>query len=574
MNLAWAPTLARRKKPRPWPHHVLGRGLLWSWEGLRLVLALGLDRLAGKSDPRSMGRRLRRMFERVGGTAIKAGQQLAIRVDLLPYEVCEELGVLMDRVAAFPAEHAITRVEAAIGGPLNTVFESFDPDPIGSASVACVFQARLKSGEKVAVKVRRPGVFGQFAADLACFDILTWLMEFVTIVRPGMFRHLRTELSSMLLEELDFTAEARYQRLFRKETREQGLDWVTAPRVFSRLCTEDVLVTEFIEGISCIELLAACETGDEAALATLKRMDIDPIDVAKRVIWLCYWGRFETPFFHGDPHPGNIIVMPGSDLVMLDFGACSTTTFDERDSALEMCKRAVQDDPSGMAAVAISESSPLPHINITRFRGQAEGVFHDMATSMRDPRAGWWEKTSAGMWLGFVEAAAEHQIPVNLDTLRMIRSTLLYDTLSLRLHPDGTYDEFERYLGDATGRMADRGRKAVTQRLWLTSTADTVQNMVRMAETTEYFANAFRMPSAASLSATAYFVRHTLQYIVIFGVGLAMVAFGLQLKGVPGSLYEHAWAVMTHPIGWVAGSFTLWLYLRRMQFRLSDVRRY
>ena len=117
--------------------------------------------------------RLRRAFERGGPTFAKLAQQLSMRADMLPYAYCAELSKMLDRAAAFPTEKAIAIIERNLGRPLGDVFEVFDPTPIGSASLACVFQAQLKTGERVAVKVRRPGIGPLIAADLRAMD---WML--------------------------------------------------------------------------------------------------------------------------------------------------------------------------------------------------------------------------------------------------------------------------------------------------------------------------------------------------------------------------------------------------------------
>jgi predicted unusual protein kinase regulating ubiquinone biosynthesis (AarF/ABC1/UbiB family) len=131
-----------------------------------------LDKLRRQDSQRRQAVRLRRTFSRIGGTFIKFGQQMAVRVDLLPEVYCEELTRLLDRVDPFPTEIAIKSIESCLRQPLSEIFTIFDPEPIGAASIACVYQGVLKSGEKVAVKVRRPGIGSQFAAD---FRVLRWL---------------------------------------------------------------------------------------------------------------------------------------------------------------------------------------------------------------------------------------------------------------------------------------------------------------------------------------------------------------------------------------------------------------
>jgi len=100
----------------------------------------------------------------------------------------------------------------------------FDPTPVGSASLACVYQAILKNGTKVVVKVRRPGVRDLFMADLQVLDWMSGLAEFLTIIRPGFTQKLRVELREVLMEELDFRREGRFQDIFRRNAKKAGME--------------------------------------------------------------------------------------------------------------------------------------------------------------------------------------------------------------------------------------------------------------------------------------------------------------------------------------------------------------
>src|SRR5262249_27220892 len=123
------------------------------------------DKLRRRDSPAQRGVHLRLVLQKAGGTFVKIGQQLAMRVDLLPGEYCAELSKMLDRMPAFPLEEALATVERATGKPWQEVFAVFDPEPVGSASIACVYQATLKNGTKVAVKIRRPGIGEMFMAD-------------------------------------------------------------------------------------------------------------------------------------------------------------------------------------------------------------------------------------------------------------------------------------------------------------------------------------------------------------------------------------------------------------------------
>src|SRR5262249_11535949 len=142
--------------------------------------------------------RLREIVERIGGTAIKAGQQMAMRVDLVPFCFGAELSKMLDRVPPMKTADAVDLIERQLGRPLDRVFAAFDPEPVGSASVACVYQAITHGGDKVAIKVRRPGVGAMFAADCAALAVVMDTLEMLTIVRDGFSASFLYEFRTML----------------------------------------------------------------------------------------------------------------------------------------------------------------------------------------------------------------------------------------------------------------------------------------------------------------------------------------------------------------------------------------
>jgi predicted unusual protein kinase regulating ubiquinone biosynthesis (AarF/ABC1/UbiB family) len=145
---------------------------LFAWLRVILTIVLGnfFDQLLRRDSVERRAVRFRHALERAGGTFVKLGQQLAMRVDLLPWAYCVELSKMLDRMTPFSTEKALQAIERTINRPWQEVFAVFDPKPIGSASLACVFQATLKDETRVVVKVRRPGIRELFAADLQVLD--------------------------------------------------------------------------------------------------------------------------------------------------------------------------------------------------------------------------------------------------------------------------------------------------------------------------------------------------------------------------------------------------------------------
>ena len=424
----------------------MARGIRWAQVLLRLGGRLLWDRLQKKNSPRQIGKRLRQMFESVGGPGVKLGQQLAVRVDFIPFEVSQELGKLMDDVKSFDISVARQRIVKMTGKPIEETFASIDPKPIGAASIACVWKAVLHSGEAVAVKVRRPNAVRSFTADLTIISLLTKVMEVLTIVRPGFFKYLRRDLHEMFLGEMDFRREANHMVVWRRYAKRDRIKWLSAPRVYSELSNNEILTTEFIEGYSCSDILLAVESKNAEALRILRSQNIDPKVLGTRVMQLGMWGRLECPFFHADPHPGNILVRPDNQIVLLDFGACGGVNNEMVSHQIEMSRRLVNDDIAGGTAITLAMLAPLPNIDAKDVHRVLKEVMWNFQITVRSDDAQWWERTSAALWVWTLEAVRTFNLPVNLDVLLFVRATLLYDTLACRLNPEiNVENSFKRW---------------------------------------------------------------------------------------------------------------------------------
>lgn len=449
--------------------HTCVRTLVWLTAIAYFLGGSLKDKLIGNSSQKRRAERLLRAFERAGGTMVKIGQQLAMRIDLLPYEYCLELSKLLDSVPAFPTAQAISAIERTLGKPLDEVFEAFDPKPIGSASVACVYQAVLKTGEKVAVKVRRPGIGNVFAADLRAMRWLTRLVEGLTILRPGMTRHVVREFGDTLMEELDFRKEARFQELFRRRARKQRISkdhFFTAPKVYFDYSGSDVITQEFVSGIWLWEILAGVEQEEPAALARMKEFNIEPKLVAQRMLWVNNWGLLSNVLFHCDPHPANIVVRENNEIVFIDFGACGTTNHRKRRLWRDLYRAQSRKDIQAMGKASIAIIEPLPHIDYNEFEQEVENVFYNSQIAIWSKHSAWYERTTASIWFGFFDLCKKYMIPINLDTVRSFRATLLYDTLALRLDPKlDLYKEYRRFSRMDARRVRKKSRRQLRRRL-------------------------------------------------------------------------------------------------------------
>jgi len=563
---------------------VFSRLLVWFYAIARFFAGSLWDAVRGKNTIQSRAVRLRAAFERMGGTAIKIGQQLAMRIDLLPYEYGYELSKMLDRVRPFATRDAISVVERATGKPLGETFSAFDPEPIGSASVACVYQAVLRSGERVAVKVRRPGIGRLFVADC---EALGWLfrgLELLTIIRPGLSHNFLYEFRTMLLEELDFVREARYTHLFRTRARRARLGHATSPKVHFALSSVEVLVTELVTGVWLSDVLLAMEQGDAAALQRLEAQRIDPKVVARRLLRVNQFGIFENLLFHADPHPANILVRADSEIVLIDFGSCGSYSKQERNIWRQIFFSHMNEDVAGMVQCALAILEPLPPIDVDEFSKKVEAVFWQVLCALQSKRAEWWERTSARIWISFLKLVREYSIPMNINTLRMIRATLLYETVAARLYRKA--DPFREYLrfSEAAGARARRrlrqGIEQVATKGLPKQTFLRIEQLLEAANRTLYLfqrlLDAPQMRFSMLIGKAAFTVSLAFRTVAILG-GTALVATGVVLlvgsftpSDGPSGPLAAALRVVTSKtfLAWVVVLGAL--QVRRLLFRVGD----
>jgi ubiquinone biosynthesis protein len=439
---------------------------LFVWLGAAIGFYSGtiIDLLLVRDSVQRRAERLRRMFENAGASFLKLGQQLSLRADILPYAYCAELGKMLDRAPPFPSKDAIEIVERNLGKPLHEVFEVFDPEPIGSASLACVYQARLKSGDLVAVKVRRPGIGPLIAADLRALDWLLELAEMLTLVQPGLTRRFRQDIRTILFDEMNFRAEARYIDLFRRRSRRRAE--VTAPRVYFQHCTEEVLVSEFVSGVWMWEMIAAVDSNDEVFLAKARSQGIEPKGLARKLIRTMHREVLEELFFHADPHPANIVIKPNNGICFIDFGAVGRFSTQTRKTWRELMHHMMNGDITRMVNCSISFTGPLPPVDVERLGKEVEQIYADWLYAQKSRDAEWWERSTAQAWLRYIEVARKLGVPVSLETIQFFRATFLYDSIVTRLDKEiDLAREYKGYVEEAAAEARQRVKRGMKRRL-------------------------------------------------------------------------------------------------------------
>ena len=255
----------------------------------------------------------RAMLEDLGPSFVKIGQTLSSRSEFLPKEYCDELEKLQSECDPLPFEEVRAALVDNFGEEkLREIFEELDPTPLGSASLAQVHKARLRTGETVAVKVQRPGVKAKMAQDIAIIrSIARRASDLVQGDQMVDFNNVVDELWSTFLEETDFEREAANLIEFTELNRD--VKFIDCPRVFRSYCTEYVLVMEYVDGIPI---------GDADALGAA---GYDLHEIGKKLLDNYATQILDHGFFHADPHPGNIIVREGK-IVYIDLGIMGRLT--------------------------------------------------------------------------------------------------------------------------------------------------------------------------------------------------------------------------------------------------------
>ncbi len=245
-----------------------------------------------------------RMAIRLEGLPIKACQFLGSRADILPEDYVQVLSQLQDRVPPRPFAVVKAVIERELGGPWQEAFAELDSVPIASASLAQVHHGRLPDGREVAIKVQYPEIARLVAIDLRNF---AFLIRVLARLEPSFdFRIVIDEVEKYVPRELDFENEAANGNRMRQALAARRD--VVVPEVFPALSTKRLLVMAYEPGVRLTDLEA------------LRRLGLDPKDLARRLVEIFADQILIHGFFHADPHPGNILVQRDGRMVLLDFG--------------------------------------------------------------------------------------------------------------------------------------------------------------------------------------------------------------------------------------------------------------
>ena len=308
----------------------------------------------------------RAMLEDLGPSFVKIGQTLSTRSEILPRAYCDELAKLQAECDPLPFEDMLAALDAEFGHERREeLFASIDPTPLGSASLAQVHRAKLRGGDDVAIKIQRPGVKETMALDIDIMRILA--RQASNIMKDDQFvdfREVVEEMWATFLEETDFRREAENLEGFARLNAD--CRFISSPKVYADLCTEYVLVMEYVDGIpiSNADRLIAC--GYDLEEIGVKLLD----NYATQIL--------DHGFFHADPHPGNLIIREGQ-IVYIDLGIMGRLSTRDRAGFGDIIKAVGVKDSAGLkeALIRYAVQKDNATIDHTRFLADLDDLLAD-----------------------------------------------------------------------------------------------------------------------------------------------------------------------------------------------------
>jgi len=321
---------------------------------------------------------LRENLIKLGPTFIKCGQQFSTRVDVLAPELVQELAKLQDNVPAFGIQEAKDIIQEELGGPVEEKFSFFQDVPIAAASLGQVHLAEME-GQRIVVKVQRPGLKKLFDVDLKNIRVLASILQAVDPKTDGTKRDwvaIYDECAKVLYQEIDYRQEGKNADDFRENFQKAGLDWCKVPDIYWNYSSERVLTMEYCPGIK-ISLV------DELEAAGLDTARLARLSVESYLLQIMRFG-----LFHADPHPGNIAVDPKTaQLIYYDFGMMGRLKPTVKEGVLKLFYGVFGRDPDMAVEALLLMGILVPDSDMTSVRRTANFFLNSMSNRLETQEA-------------------------------------------------------------------------------------------------------------------------------------------------------------------------------------------
>jgi ubiquinone biosynthesis protein len=360
--------------------------------------------------------RMRLALEELGPTFVKLGQILSTRPDVIPHAFVHEFEKLQDNVPSFPFEEVLSQIRAELGGDVEQFFAEIDPVPLAAASIAQVHRARLRTGEEVVIKVRRPGVVAVVESDINALMALAGLAERHVsgseIYDPvGIVR----EFARTIRREMDFIREGHTIEKFRDNFIKTP--WMYFPRVYWEQCSRGVLTMEYVAGVKVSDREKLIDQGIDVKLVARRGAD------AFLEMVLNYG------FFHGDLHPGNVLILPDNVICLLDYGIVGRLDEELKTFLSDILAAIIKRDMDEVVSLLLFAGDISDTMDI---RALKRDLFNFIDGYYEIPLK---EIEVGRMLTEFVEIITLYSIRISSDLMLLIKSLVLIEGMGRALDP-------------------------------------------------------------------------------------------------------------------------------------------
>jgi len=365
----------------------------------------------------SRAERIRMAFEELGPTYVKLGQILSTRPDLIPIDFTKELSKLQDKVPPFSFNEAKRTVESEFNKPIEELFAFFSETPVAAASIGQVHKAELKDGEMVAVKVQRPGIKKIIEIDLEIMLHMATLVE-RNIKEMALYRPVKIveEFARTLEREIDYTIEAGSMERFARQFLDDPNIYI--PAVFRDMSTEHVLTMELMDGIKVSEI------------DKLEAAELDPKKITARGADFYLRQVFDFGFFHADPHPGNIFILPENVICLIDYGMTGAVDRQTREDFVELIDSVIHRHEARVTQVLLKLThwEEEPHVRQLE-RDVSDFIGQHLHKPLKDIEVG-------KLLNNLLELVARHRLMIAPDIFLMMKTLTMIEGVALTLDPD------------------------------------------------------------------------------------------------------------------------------------------
>jgi len=413
-----------------------------------------------KQDPNlanlNIYRRFRLAIQELGPVFVKFGQIMSTRQESLPAELIKELKMLSDKVEPVSFEEIKATIEEY--APIEKSFTYLNERPFAAASLSQEYEAKLKDGSDVVLKVQRPDIREKVAIDLSILKFIAKKFDALYDLNIYNFPGIVEDFSKQITSELDFTRDGKNAELLAKNM--EGMKGIRIPKIYWEFSGSRLLVMEHIYGVRIDDVVG------------MKSMGIDTQDVARNGLHAYLKQIFQDGFFHGDPHPGNLLVTQNGDIVFLDFGLVGILRPEKRDLLLRMLTGVLNADVDELVRVFNELGMKINDAWIESFKDDLYvNLLEGQNVKIIDPN-----KPDTEAFLAITNTLRKYRLRVPMVAMLMIKVIMMIGDYSLNIYPGFNFlVEVRPYLGEI---VKDRIVSQVTKIVY--NLPDTTQEVTRM----------------------------------------------------------------------------------------------